>query len=162
MSRIMVADLITPALILPTLHAAGRQQALEKLSRLVARHAGLSQDDVKQAVISRGDLTSFGLGRGVAIPHATVPGISRPVCAFARLKTPVDFGAGDGQPADLVFLLLAPKGDDITLLRALSCVARRLRQREVAETLRAATSAEASHIILTTDAWREWHAVHAD
>jgi PTS system nitrogen regulatory IIA component len=76
------------------------------------------------------------------------------VAVFARLGARVDFGAADGNPADLVMLILAPEGEDTTLLRALSSVARRLRDREVAEKLRGATDAEALHVILTSDAWR--------
>jgi nitrogen PTS system EIIA component len=99
------------------------------------------------------DLTSFGLGRGLAIPHASVTGLPKALGAFAQLETPVDFGAADGQPADLVLLILAPEGKDSMLLRALSCVARRLRDREVAAKLRSADTAEAVHMILTTDSW---------
>lgn len=153
-SRSLLTDLITPELILPSLQASNKRRVIEKLSCFAAWRAGLNEEVVKKAVLSRGDLTTFGVGRGLAIPHATVPGILQPLAAFARLKRPVQFGAADGRPADLVLLLLAPEGDDGILLRALSCTARRLRDREVADNLRAATSGEASYIILTSDAWR--------
>jgi PTS system nitrogen regulatory IIA component len=111
--------------------------------------------------MARDDLTTFGVGRGVAIPHGTVPGIAKPLGAFARLKRPVDFGAADGCAADLVFLLLAPESDPSILLRALSCVARRLRDREVVEHLRVETGTDAIHVILTSDSWRG-HDPHPD
>jgi PTS system nitrogen regulatory IIA component len=154
MRRISMSDLITQALVIPMLHASSERRVLEKLSRFTATHFRLDENLVKRAVLLRGKLTTFGLGRGIAIPHATVPEIPQPFGAFARLRRPVDFGAADGRAADLVFVLLSPDGDERTLLRALSCVARRLRDRDVAENLRAVRSAEAAHIILTTDSWR--------
>jgi nitrogen PTS system EIIA component len=161
MSRIRMAELITPERIIPTLHAADKHQVIEKLSRLVAAHTALNKELVWRAVLAREDLTSFGVGRGIAIPHAVVAGIAVPVGAFARLEQPVDFGAADGQLADLVLLLLAPKNDPWILLLALSCGARRLRDPEIAQHLRAQTNAEAAHVILTTDTWRG-HDLHPD
>jgi PTS system nitrogen regulatory IIA component len=150
----LMADLITAGLILPRLHSSNKRGVIEKLSRFAGASAGLDGELVKNAVLSRGDPTTFGIGRGVAIPHATAPGVSQPLGAFTRLKKPVDFGAADGRPADLVMLLIAAQGEDGILLRALSSVARRLRERDVAENLRAATSVDAVHAILTTDVWR--------
>jgi len=155
MSVIRMADLITPDRIVPALHARNKQQAVAKLSRLAAAKTGLNEDAVREAVLTREDLTTFGLGRGIAIPHAIVGGIREPVGAFASLRRPVDFGASDGRHADLVFLLLAPATHAGILLRALSCVARRLRDREVAKRLRAETKSDAAHVILTSDSWRE-------
>ncbi|MBX9847429.1 MAG: PTS sugar transporter subunit IIA [Xanthobacteraceae bacterium] len=156
-----MAELITPDRILPVLNAADKDRAIDKLCRFAAARAGLDGELVRRAVLAREDLTTFGVGRGIAIPHGTVPGMSKPLGALARLKRPVDFGAADGRAADLVFLLLAPESDASILLRALSCVARRLRDREVVKRLRAETGAEAAHVILTSDSWRG-HDPHPD
>jgi len=150
-----MADLITPERIIPRLHAADKLQVIEKLSRFAAAHGGLNKDLVQRAVLTRGDLTTFGVGRGIAIPHAVVTGIAEPIGVFARLEAPVDFDAADGRGVDLVLLLLAPEGNAEILLPALSRVARRLRDREIAKHLRTQTSVETAHVILTTDSWRE-------
>jgi PTS system nitrogen regulatory IIA component len=81
-------------------------------------------------------------------------GIPNPVGTFAHLKRAVDFGASDGEPADLVVLLLVPDDNTALLLRALSCVTRRLRDKEVAKRRRGEISAAAAYVILTTDSWR--------
>ena len=57
-------------------------------------------DVVCRAVLERGEASTFGFGRGVAIPHAAIPGLDRPIGAFARLKPAQDFGATDNIPAD--------------------------------------------------------------
>ena len=68
---------------------------------------------------------------------------------FARLDRPVDFEALDGQPVDLVFLLLAPEGAGADHLKALARVARLLRDPEVARKLRDARDAEALYAVLS-------------
>ena len=67
---------------------------------------------------------------------------------FARLERPVDFEALDGQPVDLVFLLLAPEGAGADHLKALARVARLLRDPEVARKLRESRDAEALYAVL--------------
>jgi PTS system nitrogen regulatory IIA component len=154
MSTIILADLVAQERIVARLGAASKGRVVRALAHLVASDAGLGEQEIRDAVHVRGDLTTFGIGRGLALPHATVAGLRRPLAAFARLEKPVDFGALDGTPADLVMLILAPQAEDGMLLRALACAARRLREREVAEKLRGAANAEALHIVLTSDAWR--------
>jgi PTS system nitrogen regulatory IIA component len=149
-----MAALVTPARVIPSLRAQDKRQVVRELARVAASAARLDQDVVLQAVAARADLTSFGLGRGVAIPHAMVAGLERPLGVFARLDPAIDFGAVDGRPADLVFLLLSPAGDEGTLLRALSCAARRLRDRDTRSRVRSALGAEAIHVVLTGDSWR--------
>ena len=67
---------------------------------------------------------------------------------FARLERPIDFEALDGQPVDLIFLLLAPEGAGADHLKALARVARLLRDPEVARKLRASNGAEAIYAVL--------------
>ena len=67
---------------------------------------------------------------------------------FARLERPVDFDALDGQPVDLVFLLLAPEGAGADHLKALARVARLLRDPDIAMKLRSSRDAEAIYAVL--------------
>ena len=59
---------------------------------------------------------------------------------LARLKNPIEFDAVDGQPVDLVFLLLLPAASQLDQLNALAAVARRLRDAAVLRKMRSATS----------------------
>jgi PTS system nitrogen regulatory IIA component len=90
------------------------------------------------AALMRERLSGTGVGDGVAIPHAPVMGITRPVGAFARLDPPQDFDALDNRPADLVFLLLSPPERGADHLKALARVSRFLRHSEIRDKLRAA------------------------
>lgn len=155
MAPTMMTTLISPARVVPRLRARDVRQVIGELVHCATADAALDCDAVVRAVLARGEASIFGFGRGVAIPHAAILSLGRPIGAFARLKPAQDFVAADDIPADLVFLLLSPYGDDPTHLRALACVARRLRDREVASRLRSAKDAEAIHVVLTSDTWRE-------
>ncbi len=155
MTPSMMASLIAPARVISRLSAHDVSNVVDAIVGIAAEGVLLDREAVRDAVLQRGKESSFGFGRGVAIPHAAIPGLEHPVGAFARLGPGQDFDATDGIPADLVFLLLSPEGDDPTHLRSLACVARRLRDREVAARLRSAEDAEALYAVLTSDAWRE-------
>jgi len=67
---------------------------------------------------------------------------------FVRLEAPIDFGAVDDKPVDLVFALLAPPGATSEHLRALARVSRIMRRADIREQLRVARSADAIHALL--------------
>ncbi|MBL8531084.1 MAG: PTS sugar transporter subunit IIA [Hyphomonadaceae bacterium] len=137
-----LSDLIAPATIAPRLSAASRRQVLQHLADLAARSAGVDARAAFEAVLMRERLSGTGMGDGVAIPHAAVKGLERPIGAFARLDSPQDFDALDGRPADLVFMLLSPADRGADHLKALARVSRFFRRADVREKLRAARSVD--------------------
>jgi len=148
-----IADFIAPNRVIPTLPGTSKHSVLKELARIGAKALQLDPGTVLDALLERQDSTTIGLGRGIAIPHATIEGIDAPVGFLARLRPAVDFGAVDGIPADLVVMILAPESDPRMLLRALSCTARRLREGDVAAHLRSARDAEALYAVLASDVW---------
>jgi nitrogen PTS system EIIA component len=157
MSEVRMAALLTPERVLPMLKAAGAPAVLRALARLAAAETGLPEETVLDAIRARGRQTAFGVGRGVAVPHAHLGEIAVPIGAFARLRHLADFGAADARPVDLVFLLLVPAAEADRLLPLLASVVRRLRDREVLKHLRGEAGAAASFAVLTTESWRGLH-----
>jgi len=98
----------------------------------------VDDDTVSSALLKREELGSTGVGNGVAIPHVRLEQVKKPFSIMARLKHPIDFDAIDGQPVDLVCLLLLSKENEPAQLNVLAAVARRLRTPEVLEQLRGA------------------------
>jgi len=92
------------------------------------------------------------MGGGVAIPHARFHQVTKPFGLLARLRRPVDFDAVDGEPVDIVFLLLLPEaaaaGDQ---LGALALIARKLRNPKTAAALRQARDSAEIYRTLTAD-----------
>jgi PTS system nitrogen regulatory IIA component len=137
-----VRDILLPAAVLPRLNAANRRQALQAVSEALAAAAKVDGRAAFDAILLRERLAGTGVGEGVAIPHARLAGLARPIGAFARLDPPLDFDAMDGRPADLVFMLLAPADRGGDHLKALARISRALRRPEVRERLRSARNAD--------------------
>lgn len=133
-----LSDLVAPDAILPRLSATSRRQALQMMADALAKSAGVDARGMFEAVLMRERLSGTGMGEGVAIPHASVPGLKQPLGCFARLEPAHDFDAMDARPADLVFMLISPADRNADHLKALARVSRFLRKAETREKLRAA------------------------
>ena len=131
------------------LDAADKPAILEQLSRTFATSYGLDAGEVLEHLEERERLGSTGFGRGVAIPHARIAGLNRPVAALLKLPQPVDFASADGMPVDLVFGLLSPENSGATHLHALAAISRLVRDERVHEALSEAPDAEALYGLLT-------------
>jgi PTS system nitrogen regulatory IIA component len=143
-------EFLTPEAVLPALRGQGKKQALQELSAGAARLIpGLDSREIFDTLLQRERLGSTGIGDGVAIPHGKLPKLDQLFGMVARVERPIDFDAIDGQPVDLLFLLLAPEGAGADHLKALARVARALREPGVRERLRAARDAAALYAVLT-------------
>jgi len=143
-----LGDLIAPEAILPRLAAVSRRQALMTMAETIAPVAGVNARVAFDAVLMRERLAGTGVGEGVAIPHAAVAGVSRPIGVFARLDIPQNFDALDGRACDLVFLLLAPVDRGADHLKALARVSRYFRRADIRDKLRSARGADELYALI--------------
>jgi PTS system nitrogen regulatory IIA component len=144
-----LSDLVAPNAIIPALKANAKKHVLHELAARAAELTGQSERAIFDVLNQRERLGSTAIGDGIAIPHGKLPRLDRLFGLFARLDRPIDFEALDGQPVDLVFLLLAPEGAGADHLKALARVARVLRDPEVTRKLRASRDADALYAVLT-------------
>jgi nitrogen PTS system EIIA component len=142
-------DLVAHNAIIPALKVNGKKQTLQELAAKAAELSGQNERTIFEILLQREKLGSTGVGNGIAIPHGKLPKLTKLFGLFARLERPVDFESLDGQPVDLVFLLLAPEGAGADHLKALARVARLLRDPDVARKLRDSRDAEALYAVLT-------------
>src|SRR6201993_2254385 len=145
-----LTDLVAPQAVVPALKVNSKKQAIQELAVRAAELTGQNEREVLEILQQRERLGSTGIGNGIAIPHGKLPKLERLFGVFARLDRPIDFEALDGQPVDLLFLLLAPEAAGADHLKALARVARLLRDPEVARKLRESRDAEAIYVVLTT------------
>ena len=103
-----ITDLVAPEAILPALKVISKKQALQELASRAAALSGQNERSVFEVLLQREKLGTTAVGYGVAIPHGKLPKLEKLFGLFARLERPIDFEAMDGQPVDLIFLLLAP------------------------------------------------------
>ncbi len=124
------------------IRAESKAQILSVLADCFAGVYALDHAHVLERVLEREALGSTGFGRGVAIPHARIAGLSRPVAAFLRLERPVEFAAADGMPVDCVFGLLSPDQVGAVHLQALAGISRMMRDDRMHARLMAAPDAD--------------------
>jgi Phosphotransferase system mannitol/fructose-specific IIA domain (Ntr-type) len=137
-----IADLFPSDRIFLRVAAADRKALFAFLSERAAE-LGLVQSGVcVKALHIREELGSTGLGNGIAIPHARVEGVDRVVGLLATLAKPIDFEAVDGEPVDLVMMLIMPEQSGGEQLKALQRIARHVRDEANANALRSATIPE--------------------
>jgi PTS system nitrogen regulatory IIA component len=144
-----IADLITPAAVIPNLRATSKKQALQDLAKKAAELTGLHERAVFDVLLERERLGTTGVGNGIAIPHGKLANLDRLHGLFARLERPINFESIDEQPVDLIFLLLAPETAGADHLKALARVSRLLRDKGVCEKLRGTDNADGLYALLT-------------
>ena len=144
-----LSDLIEAKAILPALRANSKKQVLQLLSEKAAELTGLPEREVFDTILQRERLGSTGVGNGIAIPHGKLAGVKKITGVFARLENPVEFESLDDQPVDLVFLLLAPEGAGADHLKALSRIARVLRDTSTVEKISSTADAAAINSFLS-------------
>jgi len=142
-------DFVTPSAVIPALKVNGKKQAIQELAARAATLCGQNERVLFETLLQREKLGSTGIGHGIAIPHGKLAKLERLFGLFARLERPIDFESLDGQPVDLIFLLLAPEGAGADHLKALAQVARLLRDPEIAHKLRESRDSEALYAVLT-------------
>ena len=142
-------DLIDSDAIIASLKAPSKKQALQELSERASAVAGIPAREIFDALLQRERLGSTGVGGGIAIPHGKLPRVERMLGVFARLERPIDYEALDGEPVDLIFLLLVPESAGADHLKALSRVARSLRDPSLTARLRATKDASGLFLLLT-------------
>jgi PTS system nitrogen regulatory IIA component len=143
-----LTDILSSDAVEANLTAANKKALFQLVAATMSRKTGIPAKDIVAALMAREKLGSTGFGSGVAIPHGKVDGLSGVVGAFARLSQPIDFGAVDGLPVDLVFLLLSPPDAGADHLKALASVSRVFRDRAVVAKLRGARSRDALYALL--------------
>ena len=134
-----LGDILVPEAIIGDLRASSKKQLLQAIAEQASLVTGLSAREIFDTILQREKLGSTGVGNGIAIPHGKLTGFDRIAGVFARLAEPIDFDALDEQPVDLVFLLLAPESAGADHLKALSRIARVMRDPARVGRLRATT-----------------------
>lgn len=115
------------------LAASSRREVVHELTAAMCESTGLDLNLVETAVWSREEAMPTGIGNGIALPHARVPGLKEPMVAVGISETGIDFDAPDGKPANIIFLALTPEELPSAQLELGAEIARRFRRFETTE-----------------------------
>lgn len=120
-----LGSLIRPDLIFPDLPAGDRAEVLRALAgRLAERGLVSDAGTLFDKLWEREQLGSTALGGGIAIPHCKLDRLKSGVVALGRVQEGVDFGAADGQPVRLFFLVISPSQSPAEHLQILAAISR--------------------------------------
>jgi PTS system nitrogen regulatory IIA component len=124
----VAGPLTRPELIFSDLPASDGREVLRELADRVAA-TGLTGDAgaLYRALLEREQLGSTCIGHGVAIPHCKLRGLDHGILAVGIARPPVDFGAADGEPVSLFFLVLSPDDQPAEHLQTLARISRWVR-----------------------------------
>lgn len=147
-----LSTIILPEHVFVGLSAPTKWRALQILSLKAAQCLGLDEASVLRALEGRERLGTTGIGNGIAVPHAAIPGMTRPRGLIVRFGHPVDFEAIDDIPIDLVFVLLFGENGRSEYLNVLAATARCLRGEGVLAAMRQAKSADELYSIFMSSA----------
>jgi Kef-type K+ transport system membrane component KefB/mannitol/fructose-specific phosphotransferase system IIA component len=111
--------------LIPSLEARDRFGAIEELVRLACEvEPGLPETTLQHAARAREETMGTGIGGGIAVPHARLDALTRPLVVLGISKEGIEWNAIDDQPAHLVFLILTPRDDADSQLEILGTLAR--------------------------------------
>jgi len=144
-----LSSILKPEAVRVAGQATSKKRLFQKLGEVVAASYGIDPNDAVDALQERESLGHTGVGHGVALPHARLPGLDGIVGAFLRLEKPLEFGSVDRQPVDLVFALFAPEDTGVDHLKALALVSRTMRDSAIRTKLRANSDPATLHALLT-------------
>lgn len=143
----LIAQLLSSDDVVVGLDASSKKRVFEQAGLLFENRHGIARSNVYDALFAREKMGSTGLGLGIAIPHGRIKGLKEARGAFFSLARAVQFDAPDGQPVNLVFVLLVPEAASEHHLQLLSELAQMFSDKTFRERLAAAPDATAAHAL---------------
>ncbi len=147
-----LTDILQPDCVKVPLAANGKQEAIYELADLLCAARGIEAiDELKQAVWERETTRTTGIGHGIAIPHGKTGGVSELCMAVGKLVQPIEFGAIDGKPVQLIILLASPIDQTGPHIQALARISQMLTQEPVRAGIMDAADAAAVYAVIETN-----------
>ncbi len=141
-----IYSLLDKETILANLDVTSKKELLEKMIRVLSDRVNDEQlDDIRSAVFEREEIMSTGVGKSLAIPHGKVKSIEENLASFAILKEPLDYDSIDGEPVQMVFLLVGPESKHTVHIKLLSRISRLMNSVSFRESLGKCGSPEEIH-----------------
>lgn len=141
-----LADFVVREAIIVDLKATTKEAAIREIVEglhTAGRVGAAEQESIVRAILNREELGSTGIGQGVAVPHTRHPTVDRLIGTVALSRQGVQFAALDGDPVDILFLLVSPPDLPGDHLRALENISRHLKDQRFVSFLRQARTREA-------------------
>lgn len=138
-----LTDILDPGCIKVPMAATDKVSAIRELVDLLAERGKITDAEaVFESVMAREQLRSTGIGNGLAVPHGKSPACPSLVMALGKPSEPIDFGAKDGKPVDVIALLVSPPDQTGPHIQALARISRLMLMEKFRSALSRARTAE--------------------
>ena len=132
-----ILDFLSEDCILCGMDGKTKKEVITELVEVLAKKKLVKDvDKTVEAIIKRENTGSTGIGQGVAIPHAKSENVSKIVASLGISRTGVEFNSLDGEPAYIIFLMLAPPESVSEHLQAIAKVSRLLKDKFFRQSLK--------------------------
>lgn len=145
----LISKILTLDNVLLDAESASKKRVFERVGLLFENSQKLSRSQVFDSLFAREKLGSTGLGQGVAIPHGRIKNLREAVAAFVKTDNLIPFDAPDGQPVNLIFVLLVPERATDLHLQLLGELAQMFSDNAFRERLLACNDPVAIHQLFT-------------
>ena len=105
----LISKILLPDNILLDTESTSKKRVFERVGLLFENNQQIARSQVFDSLFTREKLGSTGLGQGVAIPHGRIAKLRDATAAFVKTSHPIPFDAPDGEPVNLIFILLVPE-----------------------------------------------------
>ena len=138
----ILTQILQPTCVKAPLEGRDKEAVITELVDLLEENSLLiDRDGVLEAVLTREETRSTGIGSGIAIPHGKCTGVKELVMALGIAPDPVEFASIDGRPVQIIVLLASPIDRTGPHIQALARISRLMLDEDFKNKLAAATSA---------------------
>jgi len=142
----ILTQILQPDCVKVPLQAEEKNAAITELvDTLDACRLLLDRNSALQAVLTREQTRSTGIGSGIAIPHGKCNAVKQLIMAIGITNKPINFGSVDGKPVKIIILLLSPSDQTGPHIQALARISRLMLDEEFKQRLENAQSAEEAY-----------------
>lgn len=136
-------DIVIPSLVVPN-----SKQLMRLVAYEIADVIGIKERILSDRMTETEKKNPSAMGDGLSMIHLPISSLKNALNIFIRLKNPIDVGAADNKPVDLLCVILTPEREGSSYLRTMARLSRLLRNAQICERLRAATDEKTIRFIL--------------
>lgn len=147
-----ICEVLNRSTIIPELESTTKEGVVTELLNIFKNDERiLNIDEVKNSVMEREKIMSTGVGHGFGIPHCKTNMVNGILAGFGKTKAPIDFEALDGNPVNLVFLLICNDNLVAPHIKLLSRISLLMNKSEVREKLNNASTVDEIYSIFESE-----------
>ena len=138
-----IKDILSPDCTVCSIQGTSKKRVFEIISQVASEHISeVDQNAILMSLLNREKMGSTGIGKGIAIPHGRLVGLTKVMAILLTCTPPIEFDSIDNRPVDVFFAILVPEDQAQGHLQTLATIATKLSDKEVVKALRSATDSQ--------------------